>query len=81
MIGTWLQFVAQSWLVLKLANSAFYVGLVAAASTLPAMFLSLLGGVIVDRFPKRTVLIFTQSVSMVLAFILGALTMTHLITL
>lgn len=81
MIGTWLQVVAQSWLVLKLANSAFYVGLVAAASSLPAMFLSLLGGVIVDRFRKRTILIFTQSASMVLAFILGSLTVVHVITL
>ncbi len=78
MIGTWLQFVAQGWLVLKLANSAFYVGLVAAVSSLPAMFLSLFGGVIVDRFPRRSVLFFTQSAAMLLAFLLGALTLAHL---
>ena len=78
MIGTWLQIVAQGWLVLKLTNSAFYVGLVAAVSSLPTMLFSLLGGVIVDRFPRRSVLLFTQSAAMVLAFLLGALTLAHL---
>ena len=71
MIGTWIQMVAQGWLVLEITGSAFDVGLAAAASTLPPLFLSLLGGVIVDRYPRRTILFWTQSAAMVLAFILG----------
>ncbi len=78
--GTWLQTVAQGWLVLKLTNSAFLVGLVAAVSTTPSLFFSLFGGVIVDRFPKRKILFFTQSASMVLALALGTLTVLKIIS-
>lgn len=74
MIGSWLQMVAQSWLILELTDSAFYVGLVAAASTVPSLLFSLFGGVIVDHFSKRKILIITESAAMVLAFVLGALT-------
>jgi MFS family permease len=74
MIGTWLQIVAQSWLVLQLTNSAFLIGLVMALSTLPTLFFTLFGGVIVDRFSKKKILLFTQSIAMVLAFVLGLLT-------
>ena len=63
MIGTWIQMVAQGWLVLEITGSAFDVGVVAAASTLPTLFLSLFGGVIVDRYPKRAILLWTQSSS------------------
>ncbi len=77
--GTWLQVVAQGWLVLKLTNSAFLIGLITALSTLPSLLFTLYGGVIVDRFEKKKILIFTQSAAMVLAFILGALTVTHVI--
>lgn len=79
LIGTWLQIVAQGWLVLQLTNSAFFVGLVAALGGLPTLFFSLFGGVIVDRFPKKQILLFTQTSSMVLAFILGILTVFNLI--
>ena len=71
LIGTWLQIVAQSWLVLELTNSAFLIGLVAAVNSLPVLLFSLFGGVIVDRFPKKPLVIFTQTGSMILAFILG----------
>lgn len=74
--GTWLQIVAQSWLVLQLTNSAFLVGSVAAAATLPTFLFALFGGVIVDRFSKRHILITTQTGSMMLAFILGILTVS-----
>lgn len=74
MVGTWLQMVAQGWLVLQLTNSALMVGLVAAAAALPALVFSLLGGVIVDRFDKRRILLFTQTSAMTLAFALGGLT-------
>lgn len=78
-IGTWLQIVAQGWLVLQLTNSAFLIGVVAAVSTLPSLFFSLIGGVVVDRFSKKRVLLFTQASSMVLAFILGILTIFNVI--
>ena len=76
MIGTWIQMVAQGWLVLEITGSAFDVGLAAAASTLPPLFLSLLGGVIVDRYPRRTILLWTQTAAMLLAFVLGIFAMT-----
>lgn len=79
LIGTWLQIVAQGWLVLQLTNSVFLLGLVSAISALPTLLFSLHGGVIVDRFPKKKILIFTQSSSMILAFILGILTVLKLI--
>ena len=80
LIGTWLQIVAQGWLVLKLTNSAFLIGLIAALSTLPSLVFTLFGGVIVDRFPKRKILLITQSCAMVLALILGVLTLLKIIT-
>jgi len=79
LVGTWLQIVAEGWLVFQLSHSAFYVGLDAAISTIPTLFLSLFGGVIVDRFSKRKILIFTQGASMILAFILGILTVLKII--
>ncbi len=80
LIGTWLQTVAQGWLVLQLTNSAFLIGLVTALSTLPSLLFSLFGGVIVDRLSKKNILLFTQWSSMILAFILGILTVMKLIT-
>lgn len=79
LVGTWLQIVAEGWLIFQLSHSAFYVGLDAAMATIPTLFLSLFGGVIVDRFPKRKILIFTQTASMILAFILGFLTVFKII--
>ncbi|MDT9546625.1 MAG: MFS transporter [Chlorobium phaeovibrioides] len=81
MVGTWMQMVAQGWLVLELTDSAFDVGLVAAASTLPTLFLSLFGGVIVDRYPRRTILLWTQTAAMMLAFILGIFVLTGTVTM
>jgi len=80
LIGTWLQVVAEGWLVLQLTNSAFLLGVVAAIATFPSLLFSLFGGVIIDRFSKRNILIFTQSVAMTLAFILGSLTVLHIVT-
>src|SRR6185437_15940497 len=57
LIGTWLQIVAKGWLVLELTNSAFLVGVVAALATVPSLFLSLFGGVLVDRYPKKYILL------------------------
>lgn len=80
LVGTWLQVVAEGWLVYELTHSAFFVGLDAAAATIPTLFLSLIGGVIVDRFSKKKILLFTQASSMVLAFALGVLTVLHVVT-
>ncbi len=79
LIGTWLQIVAQGWLVLELTNSAFLIGLVAAISTFPTLLFSLFGGVIVDRFSKQKIIFFTQFASMVLAFVLGILTVLKIV--
>ncbi len=79
-IGTWLQVVAQGWLVLQLTHSALMVGLVAALANIPSFFFSLFGGVIVDRFPKKKIVIFTQISAMLLAFTLGILTILNVIT-
>lgn len=80
LIGTWLQMVAEGWLVWELTKSAFWVGTITAIGFLPVLLFSLFGGVIVDRFHKRDLLIFTSSLAMVLAFTLGILTISNLIT-
>jgi MFS family permease len=79
--GTWLQVVAQGWLVFELTDSAFLVGVIAALATIPSLLFTLFGGVIVDRYPKKTVLIYTQATAMILAFILGILTALNVITI
>lgn len=81
LVGTWLQMVAESWLVTVMTNSAFWIGMVAAASSLPVLLFSLFGGVIVDRYDKKKILYFTQGASLVLAFILGVLTITGIINI
>ncbi len=76
LVGTWMQAVAQGWLVLTLTNDPFMLGLVAAAQFVPVMVFGLFGGIVADSLPKRRTLIATQSVAMTLAFILAALTAT-----
>lgn len=76
LIGTWMQTTAQAWLVLELTHSAWLLGIVGALQFLPVMFLSLFGGVLADRLPKRTVLLFTQSSAMLQAIILWVLVAT-----
>jgi MFS family permease len=77
-IGTWLQIVAQGWLVLQLTQSAFLIGLVAALATTPSLLFSLFGGVVVDRFPKKRILFITQLTNTALAMTLGVLTILGL---
>ncbi|MGB8645377.1 MAG: MFS transporter [Anaerolineae bacterium] len=79
--GTFMQSVAQAWLVLQLTHSGTELGLVSALQFLPVLLLSPFGGVIADRFPKRTLLLITQSAFGVLALILGALVATNLVQL
>lgn len=74
--GTWMQTVAQALLVLQLTGSGTSLGLVTALQTLPVLVLGPWAGVIADRFPKRPVLYFTQSVSGILGLLLGLLVAT-----
>ena len=78
-IGTWMQNVAQGWLVLTLTNSAFWLGVVGFAGSIPFLFFTLFGGVVADRVDKRRLLLVTQTVMMVLAFALAGLTYFHAI--
>lgn len=79
LIGSWMQTVAQAWLVLTLTNSPFLLGVVNALQFAPVMLFSLFGGAIADRFPKRALLFTTQTVLMTLAFLLSFLTWTNLV--
>ncbi len=74
LVGTWMQTVAQAWLVLKLTSDPFMLGLLSVAQFLPVMVLGLFGGIVADALPKRHTLIATQTIQMLLAFILFALT-------
>ena len=80
LIGTWMDQVAESWLVYRLTGSALLLGTVAFASQIPVFLLAPIGGAVADRHDRRTILVITQSCMMVLAFILAGLTLTHLIT-
>jgi MFS family permease len=80
LIGTWMQSVAQGWLVLQLTGDPIYLGLVAVAQFTPVLILGLFGGVLADVLPKRQTLIVTQIAAMLLAFILFALTVTNNVT-
>jgi MFS family permease len=78
--GTWMQTIAQGWLVLQLTNSAFAVGLVTALGSLPILLFSLYGGVIADRVNKRRFILVLQSLMLLEALTLGVLTALDLIT-
>jgi MFS family permease len=79
--GTWMQVVAQSWLVLQLTGSGALLGLVAAAQFVPVLLLGPYGGLIADRASKRRLLLTTQSLLGLLALALGLLTVTHVVRL
>ena len=72
-MGVWLHRVAESWLTLEMTGSPFYVGLVGFLSFAPTLVLSPLGGVLGDRYPKRTVIFITQAIMTVTAGILAIL--------
>ena len=81
LIGTWMQGIGESWLVLQLSHSAFQIGVVGALQSLPILFFSLLGGVYADRWPKRRVLLCTQSLAMAQAVLIWVLLATGTIQL
>ena len=77
LIGTWMQTVAQSWLIYRLTGSGALLGLLGFVSQIPILLLSPVAGLAADRWPRRRVVIATQTSSMFLAFILAALTLTN----
>jgi MFS family permease len=79
LVGTWMQTTAQGFLVFQLTRSPAYLGYVGFAAGVPALLLTLYGGVLSDRVSRRTLLVITQTSMMILAFILAALTFARLV--
>lgn len=79
LIGTWMQTVAQSWLVYRLTGSGLLLGSVGFASQIPVFLVAPLGGITADRSNRQHVVIATQAASMLLAFALAALTLFHVV--
>ena len=85
--GTWMQHVAQAWLVYRLTGSTLLLGTVGFAGQIPVLLLSTLGGAVADRHSRHRVVVATQACSMLLAFVLAGLTLSghvriwHIITL
>jgi MFS family permease len=78
--GTWMQHLAQAWLMYRLTGSSLMLGLVGAAGLLPNLLFSLWGGVLADRLPRRTLLIAAQSLALLQALVLGVLTLGGWVT-
>jgi len=77
LIGTWMDQIAESWLVYRLTGSALLLGTVAFAGQIPVFMLAPVGGALADRYDRRKILITTQSMMMVLTFVLAFLTLSH----
>ena len=80
LLGSWMQAVALSWLVLVLTDSSFYLGLVSALQTVPILLFSFPGGVVADQARKHRLLYFTQGGMMAVAFLLGSLVVSDLVS-
>jgi len=76
LIGTWMQQIAMSWLVFQLTNSSFQLGLVLFCGQIPALFLSPVAGVLIDRWNRHRLLLLTQTLAMLQAFLLAFLDMS-----
>jgi MFS family permease len=77
--GTWMQIIAQGWLVYQISGSELALGLVGFASAIPALIISPMAGVITDRVSRRALLVGTQTGAMLLAFILATLTFLDIV--
>ena len=77
--GTWMQTVAESWLVYRLTGSSALLGVAAFASQIPVFLFATIGGTVADRFNRHRIIIVTQSLSMVLPLVLAALTFTGVV--
>ncbi len=80
LVGTWMQIIGQAWLVLKLTESPFLLGLVVACQYMPILFFSFIAGDIADRLKKRYIVIATQTSMAVLSFVLAILTSFDIVT-
>jgi MFS family permease len=80
LIGTWMQTIAMSWLVYRITGSAFLLGVVGFSSQFPIFVFAPFAGVFVDRHNRHRILVLTQSLAMLQAFVLAALVLTHSIT-
>lgn len=78
-VGTWMQRFGQSWLIYEMTKSATLVGVVVALQAVPTLLLGPYGGLVADRFDKRRIMIVLQAMMGVLAFVLGLLTVTHVV--
>jgi MFS family permease len=78
-IGTWMQTLAQSWLVYQLTGSAFLLGSVSFLQGLPSLFLALVGGVLADRVERRRLMLVTQVAQLLLAVLLAGLTLAGVV--
>jgi MFS family permease len=76
LIGTWMQNVAQAWLVYRMTGSSVLLGLVSFSGQIPVFLMAPVGGIVADRFPRRRVVIGTQTAAMLLAFVLAVLTLS-----
>jgi MFS family permease len=81
LVGTWMQKIAVSWLVYRMTNSVFMLGLVGFVGQIPTFVVAPFAGVIADRYSRQRLLLITQILSMVQAFVLSFLVLTHLITI
>lgn len=79
LIGTWMQQIAMSWLVYRLTDSAFLLGLIGFSSQISSLLFSPFAGVLSDRWNRHHILVVTQSLAMIQAFILASLTLTGII--
>ena len=79
LIGTWMQQIAMSWLVYRMTNSAFLLGLIGFSSQICSFFFSPFAGVLSDRWNRHHILVATQSLAMVQAFLLAFLTLTGMV--
>src|SRR6185503_11384702 len=77
LVGTWMQTIAQSWLVYRLTGSATLLGVVGFASQFPIFLLSPVAGAVADTYPRRRTMIVIQTLMMLLAFPLAALTLMN----
>ncbi len=77
LVGTWMQTLAQSWLVYRMTGSAFLLGAVVFASQIPVLFLGPVAGIVADRHRRHRIVIATQTAMMLQAFVFAALTLSH----
>lgn len=80
LIGTWMQMVAMNWLVYRLTNSPLLLGVIGFTGQIPAFILAPIAGVLADRWNRHRILIVTQTLAMVQAFIVAGLTLSGIIT-